>query len=439
MLRAAVPLLLLAAGLAVVPRLSAQVPLTFNVPGETAAKIMNAHFEMCRIAENASSKAELDGLDVALQRYMEQYDGYVRRLVADSATALAADAALRRAEASLGPLETQIGPLHVRRNEINSAQKPFEDELAATIRGDNPARLSLDDVNAQIKSLEEEIARLKAALAEFMKKHPNPSWLEGRHEELGAAIAKKEGELTALGDKRLTILRSILRVRLNPEFERLVREENDLDQRIKNLEDRINPLREARDAARKARGDADLAAIRNLEQLHEINGFLSQYLSATRDCVDRRRGQLAQAVPPPVTPPTGGPPADDLLSGTAVGRWTVNCSFTEGYSADKVYTDGGVFHVTFDGAGGVSGNFVSSTGQLAAANYPVVGALTPDPDPMTGRRVKVEYGQGQGAGWTMTWDGLFGTRDGQFFGYGTPRLHIEKWGGGDCTAAWSVP
>jgi hypothetical protein len=234
-------------------------------------------------------------------------------------------------------------------------------------------------------------------------------------------------------------MRRIHTARYNPQYQALVTEEAALDIRIAELQEKIKPLREAHKAAKETLADVNLENIKKLEQLHEINGFIHQYLSYARDCVERRRGELRQAVPPPAAGQPGAPAADDVLSGTAVGRWSVGCSFKEGYSADKVYTDGGAFNVVFDGAGGVSGTFVSSTGQLLAPSYAVVGTVVPDPDPLTGRRARVEYGQGAGAGWSMTWDGQFNTINGQFGGHGTPRLQFDKWGGGNCSGAWSIP
>ena len=66
----------------------------------------------------------------------------------------------------------------------------------------------------------------------------------------------------------------------------------------KALREQIDPLKEARDAAKKRLGDFNTEAIRNLEQLHGIKRTGTRRLSLgplPGDCVERRRGRLTKA------------------------------------------------------------------------------------------------------------------------------------------------
>ena len=76
----------------------------------------------------------LDGLDLALQRMIQQAEENegVRRAAADSGRrAIAAQKTVAESEAKLKPLEAQLDPLSSGPNEINSAQKIYEDSIRA--------------------------------------------------------------------------------------------------------------------------------------------------------------------------------------------------------------------------------------------------------------------------------------------------------------------
>lgn len=435
-------LVVLAFGALLAGELSAQVPLTFNVPSQTAERIVTAQILACQVAETASG-AELDGLDLALQRMIQQAENEVRRAAADSAPAIAAQKTVAESEAKLKPLEAQLDPLLVRANEINSAQKIYEDSMAVAARGNAEpgGATQLEQLEASMKSLDDQHARFASEAAKITDAD---NWLQGRDEQLKHDMVENRTKWRQARDERRDIVRRIHTARYNPAYQNLVQEEEALDQRIQRLREQIDPLKEARDAAKKRLGDFNLEAIRNLEQLHEINGFLHQYLSYARDCVERRRGQLAQNVPPPVVAQPGTLPPEDVLTGTASGRWSGGCKYqAEGYVPGRPLTIGGTVSFQFDGANGVSGTFLASDADFGVTSFPVVATLRPDPDPSTGRRAWVENGTGAGTGWSGTWQGRFGTIDGQFTGHGfnAPILKIQtsQWGEAECVATWSVP
>lgn len=435
-------LLLLALGAILAGDLAAQVPMTFNVPKQTAEWIINAQGLACQIADTTSGP-QLDGLDLALQRMVEQSQNELRRAVADSAPARAAQKTLAESEAKLKPLEAQLDPLLVRANEINSSQKVFEDSMAAAARGDAApgGATRLEELETTMSSLDVEHGRFASELAKITDAD---NWLQGRDEMLKADMRKNRTNWSQARDERRNIVRRIHTARYNPAYQALVREEEALDERIRLLREQIDPLRQARETAKKRLGDFNLEAIKNIEQLYEIDGFLYQYLSYARDCVDRRRRQLAQNVPPPAATQPGGPPVEDILTGSASGRWSGGCKWqAEGYVPGRPLTIGGTVGFQFDGANGVVGTFLASSGEFGVTSFPLSATLTPDPDPTTGRRFWVESGTGAGSGWTGSWQGRFGTIDGQFTGHGfnAPILKIQtsQWGEAECVATWSVP
>jgi hypothetical protein len=374
---------------------------------------------------------------------IQQAEDEVRRAVADSAPALAAQKTLADSEAKLKPLEAQLDPLLVRANEINSEQKVYEDSMAAAARGNAApgGATRLEELETTMRSLDDEHGRLAAELAKITDAD---HWLQGRDEQLKALMDDNRKKWREARDERRDIVRRIHTARYDPAYQALVREEERLDERIRRLREQIDPLKEARDGAKKRLADFDLQAIRNLEQLHEINGFLHQYLSYARDCVERRRGQLAQNVAPPVVAQPGTLPPEDVLTGNASGRWSGGCKYaSEGYVAGRPLTIGGTVTFQFDGAGGVTGTFLASSAEFGVTSFPLAATLKADPDPLTGRRFWVENGTGAGGGWSGTWQGQFGTINGQFTGHGfvAPDLKIQTslWGEAHCTSTWSVP
>ena len=435
-------LVLLALNAILAGDLAAQVPMTFNVPKQTAEWIITAQGLACQIADT-SSGPQLEGLDLALQRMVEQSQNELRRAVADSAPARAAQKTLAESEAKLKPLEAQLDPLLVRANEINSSQKVFEDSMAAAARGDAApgGATRLEELETTMKSLDVEHARFASELAKITDAD---NWLQGRDEMLKADMRENRTKWTQARDERRNIVRRIHTARYDPAYQVLVREEEALDERIRILREQIDPLRQARDTAKKRLGDFNLEAIKNIEQLYEIDGFLYQYLSYARDCVDRRRRQLAQNVPPPAVSQPGGPPAEDILTGDASGRWSGSCTWKSGgYVPGRPLTIGGTVSFKFDGANGVTGTFLASDGEFGVTSFPVAATLTVDSDPAASLRFWVENGIGGGSGWSGTWQGRFGRIDGQFTGHGfnAPVLKIQttQWGEAECVATWSVP
>lgn len=427
------PLLFL---LALVPGLTAQVPgPIFKAPDQVVERIMTAQVLACQVADTASGKV-LAGLDVALQRMIQEQEDLVRRTVADSAPGLAAEKTFAESEARLKPLEAELDLLLTRRNEINSSQQIYEDSISTATQGDAPpgTKSRLEQLDDDLSSYNVEHARFDA---ELKKVTDADHWLQGRDDQLKADMDTNRTRWARVRDERRGIMRRIHTARYNPQYQALVTEEEALDIRIAELQEKVKPLREARDTAKRTLADVNLKNIKKLEQLHEINGFTHQYLSNARDCVERRRGQLAQNVPPPA--------AGDMLSGTASGRWSGGCKYkgAEGYVPGRPLTIGGTVNFQFDGAGGVSGTFVANSSEFGVTSFPVVGTLSFFPDADPGRKFQVENGMGGGTGWSGTWQGQFDTIDGQFKGHGfnAPILTIQtsQWGETECVATWSVP
>lgn len=433
-LRAAIPLLILAHLL--LPRaLNAQVPgPIFKAPDQVVERIITAQALACQVADTASG-AVLEGLDLALKQMIQEQEDLVRRTAADEAPGLAAEKTLSESEAKLRPLEAQLDPLLTRRNEINSSQKLYEDSISTATQGDAPpgTKPRLQELDDEIQGYNDEHARFDA---ELKKITDADDWLQGRDEQLKALMEENRTKWARSRDERRNIVRRIHTARYNPQYQALVTEEEALDIRIAELQEKVKPLREARDTAKRTLADVNLENIKKLEQLHEINGFTHQYLSYARDCVERRRGQLAQNVPPPA--------AGGMLTGTASGRWSGGCKYkAEGYVPGRPLTIGGTVNFQFDGAGGVSGTFVANSGEFGVTSFPVVGTLSHHPDAAIALDFWVENAMGAGTGWSGTWQGQFDTIDGQFKGHGfnAPILTIQtsQWGEAECVATWSVP
>jgi hypothetical protein len=407
----------------------------FSPPDQVVERIMKAQALACQVADTASGGV-LDLLDRTLQQMIQEQEDLVRRAAADSAPGLAAEETLRESEARLKPLEDELNPLLVRWNEINGSQKSYEDSVSTARQGDAPpgTKTRLEQLDEEIKASNEVYARDSLELSKIAD-----HWLEGRDEQLKAQMEENRTKWKRAMDERADIMRRVETAQENPNYKSLVSEEAALDIQIAELKAKIKPLSEAIAAAKETLANVNLENIKKLEQLHEINGFTHQYLSYARDCVERRRGQLAQAVPPPAAG------QEDVLTGTASGRWGATCKYkgAEGYVEGRPLNMGGTVNFQFDGAGGVSGTFVANSSEFGVSSFPVVATLRADPDPLTGRRVWVENGMGAGTGWSGTWQGRFGTIDGQFTGHGfnAPILTIQtsKWGEAECVATWSVP
>jgi hypothetical protein len=397
-------------------------------------RIIRAQVLACQVADTASG-ADLASLDLMLQRMIQEQENLVGRAVKDAATGLAAEKTFAESEARLKPLEAELDPLLTRRNEINSSQKTYEDSISTATQGDAPpgTKSRLEQLDDDLTTYNEGLARFDA---ELKKITDADDWLQGRDEMIKAEMDTIRTRWARARDERRNIVRRIHTARYNPQYQALVTEEEALDIRIAELQEKIKPLREASKAAKETLAAVNLENIKKLEQLHEINGFTHQYLSHARDCVERRRGQLAQNVPPPA--------AGDMLTGTASGRWTGGCKYkAEGYVPGRPLTIGGTVNFQFDGAGGVSGTFVANSGEFGITSFPVVATLRFFPDADPGRQFQVENAMGAGTGWSGTWQGQFGTIDGQFKGHGfnAPILTIQtsQWGETECVATWSVP
>ncbi|MFN2383556.1 MAG: hypothetical protein ABR559_04760 [Gemmatimonadota bacterium] len=126
-----------------------------------------------------------------------------------------------------------------------------------------------------------------------------------------------------------------------------------------------------------------------------------------------------------IQPPTSWEtPVPTTLQGTASGKWSSACSWNDP-EMDK-FTDGGTFTITFDGRGGVSGSYISSS-----SAYGVEGAIAAS---------GTANGTGSGSGWSLNWSGRFDQpREGGIVGSGGLQVTISDFGGGSCTGTWAVP
>ena len=116
-------------------------------------------------------------------------------------------------------------------------------------------------------------------------------------------------------------------------------------------------------------------------------------------------------------------PVPGTLQGSVNGKWSAGCSWNDP-DIDRS-TDGGTFTVTFDGQGGVSGVYESSS-----SSFGVSGTIAAD---------GTANGNGTGSGWSVTWSGRFEQRGGATVGSGGLGVTITDFGGGSCTGTWAVP
>ena len=166
-------------------------------------------------------------------------------------------------------------------------------------------------------------------------------------------------------------------------------------------------------AARFAQGFGVLTR----EYLTEIDAELQRL----RNQRARLAGALSDAGLP--SPPLTTTPVPTSLQGSASGKWSAGCSWNDPDIARS--TDGGTFTITFDGRGGVSGTYQSSS-----SAYGVTGTIAANGS---------ANGSGTGAGWSVNWSGTFQQQGGAITGGGGLSVGITDFGGGSCTGTWAVP
>jgi len=454
----AIPLLLLAATLFLSVDLIAQAPagrgrarplpigegqagaLIFHAPEDSLASFMNAQALACQIADTAKS-ADLDLLDKVLQRMIQQQEERVRKLSRDSAPGLAAKDTLGLAVAGLRPLETELGPLHVKRNEIIKLLEPDSARIAAAMQGDeSPGSTRLAVLEPEIQRLQVSIAADSAAHA----KDPNKDrwFFDTRDESLKNRLMRNRDSLAVLTREREQILQTVKVIRENPVYAGRVADKEKLDVEIAEIEAKIKRLEERRDRAKLTLADISLPAIDSLDTFHELNGFVHQYLSQARDCIQKRRTQLAGAPAAPAAPATPG----GLETVYIVGTWTARCSGDLPPGAEP--TDGGRMDFIFSEPTNnstevpVRVGFITS-GKVIGMDYGAVGRVLNDGTIVDGR------GGTPGLSHLVVWDGRLAP---DMARSDPARLVPDKWrgsghvtvtdiyrqGAGTCTGTWTA-
>ncbi|MFN2383554.1 MAG: hypothetical protein ABR559_04750 [Gemmatimonadota bacterium] len=377
-----------------------------RVPAATVQRVVSAEFAYCSQSETATS-AQLDALAAKIQAEIAAQQRATTAAVADSS---ARHTAFKDAEKALKQLDDSKGPLDAELNIIEAAQKPFEDRMAATERAENPAGgpTRLQQIESEMTGFQDQIARLQAELKTI--KDPD-NWLQGRDEQINAEIAGYRTKWEALRDERRGIIRQVHTDRYNPEYLRLLQEEEKLRERIGEIQNKIEDAKNARDRAKNRYEAIDLAA---LELAHEENLYLYEHLTRAQHCVDKRRAALAGEAPAVAT----------TAKGTVTGRWGVLCKWKDPEMSD--ITDGGTFSLTLTGSGGVNGTYLSSN-----STYPVGGNVGAD---------GTASGSGSAADWSVNWGGRFSQPSGgAIVGGGSVNVTLTSFGGGTCGGSWTAP
>jgi hypothetical protein len=435
----AIPLLLLAATLLLSVELAAQVPATraqagsviFLAPEDNVVNFMNAQALACQIADTAKS-ADLNLLDLMLQRMIQQEEEHVRKVSADSAPGLAAKRTFDLAVAGLRPLETELGRLQVRRKDIKELLEPDEARIAAAQGDESPGSTRLE---AEIQRLQVSVAADSAAHA----KDPNKDrwFFDTRDQSLKNRLMRNRDSLAVLTREREQNLQTVKVIRENPVYAGRVADKAKLDVEIAELAAKIKRLEERRDTAKLTLADINLASIDSLATLHDRNGFVHQYLSQARDCIQKRRTQLAGA---PAAQPGG------LETVYIVGTWTATCSGDLPPGAAR--TDGGRMDFIFSEPTNnstevpVRVGFITS-GKVIGIDYGAAGRVLNDGTIVDGR------GGAPGLSHSVVWDGRLAPDmarsnparpvPDKWMGSGNVTVtDIYRQGAGTCTGTWKA-
>ncbi|HYO45704.1 MAG TPA: hypothetical protein VEY33_03340 [Gemmatimonadota bacterium] len=394
-----------------------------RVPAATVQRVVSAEYAFCSRTEGATN-LELDAVDSEIQHAMDQAQRRVDQLAADSAGAATR---LKNAQAKVDEIDASLSTLQVERSKVLSDMKPFADQIARLEQGNVPAGAAGE--HAQLMAREAEIrARIAAMTAELEKLrsiqrggpvNPLPTqgdeiqrFFQGMAGAEGplADLRRAQEELEGVMARLWEIRRETIPIRFDPQYLALQRRLEELQRPIAALDSQLDAARTTRDEAKRAWEAFDL---KGLELAHEENLYLYEHMTRAQLCVQKRRQQLSRAAPP----------APTTAAGAASGRWSVFCRFQDPDYGQM--TDGGRFGVTFDGSGGVSGSYMSSS-----ANYAVTGRMAADGS---------ASGTGSGDGWTVTWSGRFGQAGGETVGNGNVSVNITDHGGGTCNGTWSIP
>jgi hypothetical protein len=386
-------------------------PTAGKLPAVTIRRIIETEVDLCRRTDTATV-AQLTGVEADIQQAMTAVQQRVDRLLADS-TALAQG--VTRAKTKFDELETRVGQLQVARNDAAAKLKPLDEQIAAAegATGSGPSRheqLMTEETNLRqrIQTLREEVKKANKAM-EGMSTIQAATASEGPI----ADLRKAEQDLAAVMNELRAIRRQTLPIRYSAEYVdfRTKWEKAEEDARSAEL-DRDNAKKEL-DAAELEVSKFDAAP---LQLAHDENLYAYEHLVRARHCVEKRRKELNKPADAPA-------PAPQPTAGSASGKWSVTCKWTDPELKDS--PDGGSFSLSFTPTGSVSGTYVSGN-----ASYPVTGQVATD-----GSAV----GQGTGPDWSVSWSGNIQRTAGGATGSGSVSVNVNNFGGGICTGGWSIP
>lgn len=386
-------------------------PTAAKLPAVTIRRIIETEVDLCRRTDTATA-AQLTGVEADIQQAMTAVQQRVDRLLADS-TALAQG--VTRAKTKFDELETRVGQLQVARNDAAAKLRPLDEKIAAAegATGSGPSRheqLMTDETSLRqrIQMLREEVKKANKAM-EGMSTIQAATASEGPI----ADLRKAEQDLAAVMDELRAIRRQTHPIRYSAEYIDLRAKWEKADEDARSAElDRESAKKEL-DAAELEVSKFDAAP---LQLAHDENLYAYEHLVRARHCVEKRRKELNKPADAPA-------PAPQPTAGSASGKWSVTCKWTDPDMKDT--NDGGPFSLSFTPTGSVTGTYVSGN-----ASYPVTGQVAADGSAL---------GQGTGPDWSVSWSGNIQRTAGGATGNGSVTVKVSNFGGGTCTGGWSIP
>lgn len=388
-----------------------QSPTAAGLPAVTIRRIIETEVDLCRRTDTATA-AQLTGIEADIQQAGTAVQQRVDRLLADS-TALAL--AVTNAKTKYDQLETRVGQLQVARNAAKASLDPLDAKIAAAegASGSGPSRheqLMAEEANLRqrIQVLREEVKKANKAM-EGMSAIQAATASEGPI----ADLRKAEQDLAAVMDELRAIRRQTLPIRYGAEYVDLKAKWEKAEAEARSAEiDQENAKKEL-DAAQLEMSKFDQAA---LDLAHNENLYTYEHLYRAKQCVEKRRKELNKPADAPA-------PAPQPTAGSASGKWSVTCKWTDPEMKDT--TDGGTFSLSFTPTGSVSGTYVSDN-----TSYPVTGQVAADGS---------ASGVGSGPDWSVSWSGNIQRTAGGATGSGSVTVKVSNLGGGTCTGGWSIP
>jgi hypothetical protein len=387
-------------------------PTAAGVPSETIKRIINQEVAFCQSTDTATA-AQLTGIEADIQRAMTAAQQKVDKLIADS-TALAQP--VTNAKTKYDQLETRVGQLQVARNAAKASLDPLDAKIAAAEGAASGGPSRHEQLMAEETSLRQRIQLLREEVKKANKAMEGLNVLEAATANEGpiADLRKAEQDLATVMEELRGIRRQTIPIRYGAEYVALKAKWEKADADATSAEvDRDNAKKEL-DAAELEMSKFDGAA---LELARDENLYAYEHLYRAKQCVDKRREELAKpAGATPVAPP-------QAAAAGASGKWGVTCKWNDPQMSAT--NDGGTFSITITPSGAVSGTYVSDS-----ASYPVTGQLTADGS---------ASGQGTGSSWSVTWSGTLQRTASGATGSGSISVTISDFGGGTCSGGWSIP